>query len=114
MSDIFIGLPPRLRNNCADIYYNNIVNRAKVSRGEHERYDRRQKRRHKRDKVADAPILAIIARKPPKGGKSRADAKSALSVRKHGGLCRVSENTDKSTMLVRGKFPLIPLNKKDR
>ena len=71
---------------------------------ERERYDRRPKRRHNRDKVAYAPILAITARKPPKGGKSRADEKSALSVRKHGGLCRVSENTDKSTMLVRGKI----------
>ncbi len=71
---------------------------------ERERYDRRPKRRHNRDKVAYAPILAITARKPPKGGKSRADEKSTLSVRKHGGLCRVSENTDKSTMLVRGKI----------
>ena len=40
---------------------------------ERERYDRRPKRRHKRDKVAIAPILALTARKPPKGGKSRAD-----------------------------------------
>ena len=52
-----------------------------------------------------APILAMTARKPPKGGKSRADEKSALSVRKHGGLCRVSEKRDFITMLVRGKFP---------
>lgn len=52
------------------------------------------------------------ARKPPKGGKSRADEKSALSVCKHGILCRVSENGQQNTMLVRGKFPLKPLNKK--
>ena len=57
------------------------------------------------EKVAVAPILAMTARKPPKGGKRRADAKSALLVRKHGGLCRVLENTAQSTMLVRGKFP---------
>jgi len=44
------------------------------------------------------------ARKPPKGGKSCADEKSALSVRKHGILCRVSENGQQNTMLVRGKI----------
>ena len=59
-------------------------------------------------------ILATTARKPPKGGKSRADEKSALSVRKHGDMRHVSEKRDFITMLVRGKFPLRPLNKKDR
>jgi hypothetical protein len=72
---------------------------------ERERYDRRPKRRHNREKVADAPILAMKARKPPKGGKSRAEAKSALSVRKHGDMRHVSEKRDFITMLVRGKFP---------
>ena len=68
----------------------------------------------KKEKVADAPILAMTARKPPKGGKSRADEKSALSVRKHGDMRHVSEKRDFITMLVRGKIPLRPLNKKDR
>lgn len=54
------------------------------------------------------------ARKPPKGGESRADEKSALSVRKHGDMRHVSEKRDFITMLVRGKIPLRPLNKKDR
>ena len=44
------------------------------------------------------------ARKPPKGGKSRADEKSALSVRKHGDMRHVSEKRDFITMLVRGKI----------
>ena len=105
MRNIFTGLPPKLRYNCAEIFYNIIVGISEGITAERERYDRRPKRRHNRDKVAGAPILAMTARKPPNGGKSRADEKSALSVRKHGGLCRVSENTDKSTMLVRGKFP---------
>ena len=79
---------------------------------ERERYDRRAKRRHNREKVADAPILAMTARKPPNGGKSRVDAKSALSVRKHGDMRHVSEKRDFITMLVRGKIPLRPLIKK--
>lgn len=101
-----------LRRNCAVLFYNNIVGNNEGITAERERYDRRPKQRHNREKVADAPILAMTARKPPNDGKSRADEKSALSVRKHGGLCRVLKNTDKSTMLVRGKFPLRPLNKK--
>jgi len=72
---------------------------------ERERYDSRPKRRHNRKIVADAPILAMRARKPPKGGKSRADEKSALSVRKHGDMRHVLEKRDFITMLVRGKFP---------
>ena len=71
---------------------------------ERERYDRRPKRRHKKEKVAFAPILAMKARKPPKGDKSRADEKSALSVRKHGDMRHVSEKRDFITMLVRGKM----------
>ena len=46
----------------------------------------------------------MTARKPPKGGKSRADEKSALSVRKHGDMRHVSEKRDFITMLVRGKI----------
>jgi len=103
-----------LHNNCAELYYNNIDGRNDGFTAEHERYDRRPKWRHIRNKVAEAPILAIIARKPPKGDKSRADEKSALSVRKHGDMRHVSEKRDFITMLVRGKFPLKPLNKKDR
>ena len=41
--------------------------------------------------------------------KSRADEKSALSVRKHGDMRHVSEKRDFITMLVRGKIPLRPL-----
>ena len=53
------------------------------------------------------------ARKPPKGGKSRADEKSALSVRKHGDMRHVSEKRDFITMLVRGKIsPKTPKIKK--
>ena len=52
----------------------------------------------------------MTVRKPPKGGKSRADAKSALSVRKHGDMRHVSEKRDFITMLVRGKFPLSNAN----
>jgi len=70
---------------------------------QYNRHNRRQERR-KKDIVAIAPILAMKARKPPKGGKSRADEKSALSVCKHGILCRVSENGQQNTMLVRGKI----------
>lgn len=76
-------------------------------------YNRRQERR-KKDIVAIALILALTARKPPKGGKSRVDEKSALSVRKHGDMRHVSEKRDFITMLVREKFPLRPINKKDR
>ena len=47
----------------------------------------------------------MTARKPPNGGKSRADEKSALSVRKHGDMRHVSEKRDFITMLVRGNFP---------
>ena len=54
----------------------------------------------------------MTARKPPNGGKSRADEKSALSVRKHGDMRHVLEKRDFITMLVRGKIPLRPLNKK--
>ncbi|MDY3844894.1 MAG: hypothetical protein SOZ55_07260 [Ruminococcus sp.] len=66
------------------LFYNNIVGRCEGITAERERYDRQPKWRHNREKVADAPILAITARKPPNGDKSRADEKSALSVRKHG------------------------------
>ena len=93
-----------MRRNCAVLFYNNIVGRSEGITAERERYDRRPKRRHKRDKVADAPILAMTARKPPNGGKSRADEKSALSVRKHGDMRHVSEKRDFITMLVRGKI----------
>lgn len=47
----------------------------------------------------------MTARKPPEGGISRADEKSALSVRKHGDMRHVSEKQDFITMLVRGNFP---------
>lgn len=93
-----------LRRNCAVLFYTNIVGRSEGITAERERYDRRPKRRHKREKVADTPILAMKARKPPKGGKSRADLKSALSVRKHGDMRHVSEKRDFITMLVRGKI----------
>ena len=39
----------------------------------------------------------------PKAGISRADTKSALSVRKHGDMRHVSEKRDFITMLVRGR-----------
>ena len=105
MRGIFIRLPPELRNNCAVLFYNNIVGRSEGITAERERYDRLPKRRHNIEKVADAPILATKARKPPKGGKSRADEKSALSVRKHGDMRHVSEKRDFITMLVRENFP---------
>ena len=72
MRSVFIRLPPKLRDNCAEVYYNNIVRRIEGITAERERYDRRPKRRHNRKIVADTPILAITARKPPNGGKSRA------------------------------------------
>ena len=83
----------------------NIVSRSENITAERERYDRRPMQRHNREKVANAPILAMKVRKPPKGGKSRADEKSALSVRKHGDMRHVSEKRDFITMLVRGKLP---------
>ena len=95
-----------LRQNCAVLFYNNIVGRSEGITAERERYDRRPKRRHNREKIADAPILAMTARKPPNGGKSRADAKSALSVRKHG-IVWVQKLKTTQYKLVRGT-PLRP------
>ena len=54
----------------------------------------------------------MTARKPPKGGKSRADEKSALSVRKHGDMRHVSEKRNFITMLVRENSPKTPKIKK--
>ena len=79
---------------------------------ERERYDRRPKRRHNRDKVAYAPILAITARKPQKAVKA-VPMKNRHSQFASTVDCAAFRKTRTNPRCLSGeKFPLKPLNKK--